>query len=109
MAILATLGGLKLPILATFRLSNCCHKQLVTYLIEDIKEEEFKSGLNQSGGMLPQENFENRGVNICNFGEILLRLNIDHWIIQLWDQLNLSISQGFRYKPRGGGGGGGGK
>ena len=28
-------------------------------------------------------------------------LNIDHWIIQLWDQLNLSISQGFRYKPRG--------
>ena len=37
-------------------------------------------------------------------------LNIDHWINiqwhhsnidQLWDQLNLSISQGFRYKPRG--------
>ena len=29
-------------------------------------------------------------------------LNIDHWIIHLWDQLNFSISQGFRYKPRGG-------
>ena len=25
-------GCRKLPILATFRLSNCCHKQLVTYL-----------------------------------------------------------------------------
>ena len=24
-----------LPILATFRLSNCCHKQLVTYLVRE--------------------------------------------------------------------------
>ena len=28
--------------------------------------------LRGSGGMLPQENFENLGVNILNFGEILL-------------------------------------
>ena len=42
--------------------------------------------------MLPQENL---GINILNFGDFTVPLNIDHLIIQLWDQLNLSISQGF--------------
>ena len=46
--------------------------------------------------MLPQENLKNLGVNILNF--IVMPLNIiDHSIIQLWDQLNFSISQDNRY------------
>ena len=52
--------------------------------------------------MLPQENFENLGVNILNFGFTVMPLNIDHLIKQLWNQLNLSNSQGFRCKPGGG-------
>ena len=57
--------------------------------------------LGGSRDMLSQGIFvvENLGLNLFNFGVILMPLNIDYSIIQLRDQLNLSISQGFRYKP----------
>ena len=51
-----------------------------------------KQTASDSRGVWEQENL---GVNILNF--TVKPLNIDHSSIQLWDQLNLNISQGFSY------------